>query len=247
FIRNEIAPKLFETNSHFLGNFSKSLNYLNQARTFAEEKIREIEKQIISEKENLILIHKKELKKQSDFVKYEILKKFSFNDEKEYSKIFSAEKGKIFYSSGFRLMVDSEFLVLTEKNKAEKTDSLDPQEIIIAENPIDIGKQSIALSGFISPEKLTSRDLNWIFDVEILEFPLKLRTKKPGDVFYPIGMIGKKTVTKFFKDEKIPILAQQKIWLLCNGNDEVLGVVPFRQDRRFSADSDSKSKIVITF
>ncbi|MGZ5211015.1 MAG: tRNA lysidine(34) synthetase TilS, partial [Kaistella sp.] len=68
-----------------------------------------------------------------------------------------------------------------------------------------------------------------------------------GDLFYPIGMIGKKSITKFFKDEKIPILAQQKIWLLCNGNDEVLGVIPFRQDRRFSADSDSKSKIVITF
>ncbi|MGZ5210162.1 MAG: tRNA lysidine(34) synthetase TilS, partial [Kaistella sp.] len=42
FIRNELAPKLFETNSHFLDNFSKSLNYLNQVRTFAEEKIQEI-------------------------------------------------------------------------------------------------------------------------------------------------------------------------------------------------------------
>ncbi|MGZ5193474.1 MAG: tRNA lysidine(34) synthetase TilS [Kaistella sp.] len=247
FIRNEIAPKLFETNSHFLRNFSKSLNYLNQVRTFAEEKIQEIEKQIISEKENLILIHKLELKEQSDFVKFEILKKFSFNDEKEYSKIFSAEKGKIFYSSGFRLMVDSEFLVLTEKNKAEKTDSLDPEEIIIEKKSEKIKNQTISVAHFISDGKECLSDLKWIFDADKIQFPLKLRKKKPGDVFYPIGMIGKKTVTKFFKDEKIPILAQQKIWLLCNGNDEVLGVVPFRQDRRFSADSDSKSKIVITF
>ena len=78
-------------------------------------------------------------------------------------------------------------------------------------------------------------------------FPLKIRKKKQGDLFFPIGMIGKKTVSKFFKDEKIPILAQQKIWLLCDGQDNVLGVIPSRQDRRFAAEVNSNSKITVIF
>lgn len=247
FIRNEIAPKLFETNSHFLENFSKSLNYLNQARTFAEEKIVEIEKQIISENENLILIQKTEFSKQSDFVKFEILKKFSFDDVEEFPKIFSAAKGKVFHAPDFQLTVDRNYFILTKKTGGKTDFHHVEDKIIIAETPETIKNQTISVAHFISPESNASSDVKWIFDGEKLQFPLILRKKKQGDVFYPIGMIGKKTVTKFFKDEKIPILAQQKIWLLCNGNDEVLGIVPFRQDRRFSADSDSKSKIVITF
>ncbi|MGZ5189185.1 MAG: tRNA lysidine(34) synthetase TilS, partial [Kaistella sp.] len=216
FIRNEIAPKLFETNSHFLGNFSKSLNYLNQVRTFAEEKIQEIEKQIISEKENRILIHKLELKEQSDFVRFEILKKFSFNDEKEYPKIFSAPKGKVFHAPDFQLTVDRNYFILTKKTGGKTDFQHVEDEIIISETPETIKNQIISLAHFISDGRECLSDLKWIFDADKIQFPLKLRKKKPGDVFYPIGMIGKKTVTKFFKDEKIPILAQQKIWLLCN-------------------------------
>ena len=84
---------------------------------------------------------------------------------------------------------------------------------------------------------------NWKFDGEKIQVPLKLRHRKQGDLFHPIGMIGKKKISKFFKDEKIPILAQQKIWLLCDGNDQVLGVVPYRQDRRF-APTKASSEII---
>ena len=57
---------------------------------------------------------------------------------------------------------------------------------------------------------------------DFLEKQIKLRRKKEGDLFHPIGMIGKKKISKFFKDEKIPIFGQQKIWLLCDGDDQVL-------------------------
>ena len=56
-------------------------------------------------------------------------------------------------------------------------------------------------------------------------------------MFFPIGMIGKKKISKFFKDEKLSILAKQKIWLLCDADERILGVLPFRQDGRFSSDN----------
>ena len=79
FIRNEIAPKLFETNENFLQNFGKSLNYLNQTKQFVEEKIQQIELELISEKDHVFYLNKAKLSEQNDLMKFEILKKFGFH------------------------------------------------------------------------------------------------------------------------------------------------------------------------
>ena len=242
FIRNEIAPKLFETNENFLQNFAKSLNFLQQTKQFVEEKIQQTELELLSEKDHVFYLNKAKLSEQNSLTKFEILRKFGFQDEKEIAKIFNAEKGKTFNSADFQLLVDCENFVLI-KNSSNHNSTENSEEIIIAESISSIKNNEISLSKWIINEKETQ----WFFDEEKLIFPLKLRKKKTGDIIFPSGMIGKKTVSKFFKDEKIPILAQQKIWLLCNGNDEILGVIPLRQDRRFSANQDTKSTIKIKF
>ena len=242
FIRNEIAPKLFETNENFLQNFAKSINYLNQTKRFVEEKIRQTELELIYEKNQVFYLNKAQFTEQDDLTKFEILKKFGFQDEKEIAKIFNADKGKTFNSADFQLLVDRENFVFIE-NTSNQNSTENSEEIIIAESLSSINNREISLSKWIINENET----HWVYDEEKLIFPLKLRKKKTGDLFFPIGMIGKKTVSKFFKDEKIPILARQKIWLLCNGNDEVMGILPHRQDRRFSANQHTKSTIKIKF
>lgn len=242
FIRNEIAPKLLETNENFLQNFAKSINYLNQTKRLVEEKIRQSELELVSEKDQLFYLNKAKFAEQDDLTKFEILKKFGFQDENEISKIVKADKGKTFNSADFQLLVDRENFVLIE-NSSNQISTDNSEEIIIAESLSSIKNREISLSQWIINEKET----RWFIDEEKLIFPLKLRKKKTGDLIFPIGMIGKKTVSKFFKDEKIPILAQQKIWLLCNGNDEIMGILPLRQDRRFSANQDTKSAIQIKF
>ena len=85
----------------------------------------------------------------------------------------------------------------------------------------------------------------WIFDKDKLRFPLKIRRKQDGDFFYPKGFNGKKKISKFFKDEKISIFAKSKIWLLCDAENRVMGVLPMRQDRRFLPDEETKKTIKI--
>ena len=52
-------------------------------------------------------------------------------------------------------------------------------------------------------------------------------------------MAGKKKISKFLKDEKIPLINRKNIWLLCDKNEQILGVLPLRQDTRFfSVDDD---------
>ncbi|HIC8925494.1 TPA: tRNA lysidine(34) synthetase TilS C-terminal domain-containing protein, partial [Elizabethkingia anophelis] len=53
------------------------------------------------------------------------------------------------------------------------------------------------------------------------------------------GMKGKKLVSKFFKDEKISILARQKVWLLSDSEENVVGIINYRQDGRFLPENNN--------
>jgi tRNA(Ile)-lysidine synthase len=72
-----------------------------------------------------------------------------------------------------------------------------------------------------------------IVDEDTLSYPLQLRHPKEGDVFYPNGMIGKKRVSKFLRDEKINVISKASIWLLTDAKDQIIWVVGYRADRRF--------------
>lgn len=238
-IRLEIVPKLLEINDQFLQNFSKSISYINQTKDFVEEKIAEIEEELLIGNKNPVLLNKERFFNQEDFVQFEILRKYGFNDLKEMAKMRKAEPGKKFISSDYVLLIDRENISL-EKIGNEPKKLLD-QEITLEFDT----KSNIILPQNIQEEIKELGSFSWRIDAEKTVLPLKLRRKKAGDIFYPMGMIGKKKIAKFFKDEKIPILAQQKIWLLCDGKDHVIGVIPYRQDRKFTANKESERSITI--
>lgn len=236
-IRNKITPKLLETNENFLENFGKSLSYLKETRNFVEDKIGDIEKEIISEKGTYLELDKKRFLKESDFVQFEILRKFDFISREEISKIKNAETGKTFISAEYHLTIDRENLIL--KKIVDEVEEVAAKEILLELN----AEKEIIFPENIQSEILELGNLNWKIDGEKIQFPLKLRRRKEGDIFHPIGMIGKKKIAKFFKDEKFPIFAQRKIWLLCDEKNDILGIIPFRQDGRFAATKESKEII----
>lgn len=61
---------------------------------------------------------------------------------------------------------------------------------------------------------------------------LVVRSKMPGDVFYPLGMTGKKKLSDFFTDKKIPKKERERIPVLVCG-ESIVAVGNMRTDRRF--------------
>ncbi len=246
-IRNEIVPKLEETNEHFLSNFQKSLTYLQQSRAFLENQIEVIEDQLSIKKSNKIIYNKQLLSKQGDFVQFEILRKYGFSDPIEIKKIFTAETGKTFYNQEYHLLINRNELILSENSPSKLVNS----EIIILQMPRKINDDIIDLkkiiSGNTSSQNPNESYISWKFDLQKLVFPIKLRHKKKGDLFYPMNMSGRKKVSKYFKDEKFSLLDKAETWLLVDGNDEILGIIPLRQDRRFAAHKETSEHITFVF
>lgn len=241
-IRNEIVPKLLDTNDHFLENFNNSISYLNQAKNFVQEEIQNIENNISTFNLDGKILSKEKLNQENSFVKFEILKKYGFNHEEEIKKIFTAKTGSSFFSKDYQLIINKNDLFLKKKN-----DDIEiTQEILLIEN-FDFSKNqiNINLEDTIQEIGEINRDFEWSFDAEKLNLPLKLRKQQDGDLFYPSGFSGKKKVSKFFRDEKLSILAKQKIWILADCNNSVLGIIPLRQDRRFTRDEKTKNILKI--
>jgi tRNA(Ile)-lysidine synthase len=241
-IRNEVVPKLLETNDHFLENFKKSSSYLNQTKDFVQKQIEDIENRLTVFNPDHKILSKEKLDQESAFVQFEILKKYGFDQEEEISKIFTAENGSSFFSKDYQLIINRNELILVDKNKGQET----KDEIVLAKS-FDLSEKliSISLENTIENIDGINNHFEWEFDVGKLHFPLRLRKQQDGDEFYPVGFSGKKKVSKFFRDEKLSILARPKIWILCDCHNSVLGIIPFRQDRRYAKDEKTESILKI--
>ncbi|MEC3874541.1 tRNA lysidine(34) synthetase TilS [Chryseobacterium salviniae] len=237
-IRHEIVPKLLETNSHFLENFKKSSLYLNQTKDFVQQQIQEIENRITVFNKDQKILSKKQLAAESAFVKFEILKKYGFANEEEIAKIFTAENGSVFFSKEYKLIVDRNGFFIT--NPEEHISKEKAEEIILKSH-----NNEIILSDNNEYQIIITKSFDWLLDLETISLPLKLRKKKEADVFFPTGMKGKKKVSKYLRDEKLSVSEKQNTWLLCDSKDQVLGVIPYRQDRRFCAEQHTEKTLNI--
>ena len=78
-----------------------------------------------------------------------------------------------------------------------------------------------------------------------MSFPLKVRTWEQGDYFHPFGMKGKKKLSDFIIDQKVPFSLKEDIKVLLNSNNDIIWVVGYRMDNRFKITSSTTEIITI--
>ncbi len=83
-------------------------------------------------------------------------------------------------------------------------------------------------------------------DFDKIKFGLYIRNKKLGDFFYPLGMQGKKTLKKYFIDQKIPKEDRLRVPLLVDG-DDIICVLGRQIDERYKIDEQTKRYLQIEY
>ena len=81
-------------------------------------------------------------------------------------------------------------------------------------------------------------------DKDLLKLPLEISLKQPDDLIYPTGMVGKKKLNKYLKDEKLSLLDREKVLLLRN-EKEIVWVINHRLDNRFKVTPNTQNIIKI--
>lgn len=240
-IRHQVVPVLNELNANLLQTFNEHLAYLKKEQKVLTQHLEAVQKEVCTF-DGQLKINIKKLQKYDEVGVYlrHFLKAYNFTDWKNLSDLCHAQSGKYVLSSTHRLLKDRDFLLLDE-NKLDLEDS--KFEITIGATQID---SPISLSFEYVQEVSKSIKSTIYIDANSVKYPLYLRKKKDGDVFYPFGMNGKKKLSKYFKDEKMSLTEKENCWLLCDANDAIIWVIGQRSDDRFCVDKTTREILKIT-
>lgn len=236
-LRHQIIPVFKTMNPGFLSVFQNTLQYLQQSQSLVDDAITIVYKKVVQDLEEQKIIILQELLQLPNYQSYlyQWLKPLGFTAWEDIYDIVYANSGKQIFSKHYRLLKDRDVLIVSPI-----TTALDEQFWIMQnEDKIDF---PIRLT-FSIVEQMENPNLHRIFiDNNSLKFPLLLRKWQEGDYFYPLGMQGRKKISKYFKDEKFTLIDKENTWLLCSGN-QIVWVVGKQQDDRFKI-LPSTSKIL---
>jgi tRNA(Ile)-lysidine synthase len=82
-------------------------------------------------------------------------------------------------------------------------------------------------------------------DIDKLKFPLTLRRWQEGDWFMPLGMKGKKHLSDFLIDQKVPLNLKDEVRVLTSADGKICWVVGFRVDDRFKVEEGTQRVVVV--
>ncbi len=85
-----------------------------------------------------------------------------------------------------------------------------------------------------------------MFNYDLIDKKLLVRTRREGDLFQPIGMKGTKKLKNFLIDEKIPKEKRAQIPLLCSGKD-IIWVVGYRMSEKYKVTIETKKILIAEF
>lgn len=239
-IRHQIVPLLKELHPTFLDNFEKTRNYLAQTAALSENHIIQLKEELFKEEDGVIKIEIVQLQKLDPIEGYlhGLFKSYGFTEWDDVLGLLSGMSGKEVYSKTHRLLKDRAFLLLQQLQPVS-------DEVYEISKNQTLVNEPVPLS-IIEANKVAEMDKDILYvDKETLKYPLTIRKWKKGDYFYPLGMGGKKKLSKFFKDEKMSLISKEKQWLLCSGND-IVWIFGKRADNRFKVTDKTKSILKFT-
>ncbi len=248
-IRHKVLPVLSEINNNLLESFKNTQQHLQDADAIIQQQINLVKNQISETQNNMVKFNVTKIQQlsQKSFYIYQIFKTYNFTEFKDIEQLLIAQSGKQIFSKTHRLLKDRDFLLLIKK--AENTINTNLEFKILATDTA-FRKRNLHLKiehlDHANNQKADKKDeKSIIIDKDLLKFPLTIRKWKNGDYFYPIGMQGKKKVSKYFKDKKLSLYQKENIWLLLSDN-KIIWIINMRQDKRFKTQKNTKNSIKIT-
>ena len=247
-IRHQIIPLFKELNANLLSSFKETTAHLKESQEIINDAILKLKENVILTPrlrgKNLtkIDVHKiKELPNPKAYL-FELLKNYGFTEWNDVTNLLVAQSGKQLFSKTHRLLKDRDFILLTEINSAKAKEK--QYEIKKDQQFLQLNEFKLVFRETKHLEtKVESKDIVFI-NMDKLQFPLQLRRWQKGDFFYPLGMQGKKKLSKYFKDEKFSLYDKENIWLLCSDN-EIVWILGKRLDDRFKINNNTKNIVRI--
>ncbi len=246
-VRLNVIPLLKQINPAACRNIAKAAERIADIMPLIDGALSDAQKRVcyVSEDLTSIDISKLQAEASPETVLWNILKDKGFSPS-QVELIASnpdARTGSEWRSSTHSLVVDRG-VILVEPLSCGK-----PKSMRIPETGTYIyderHKFSIVLiavdDGFV-----VSKDADCVcLDADKAAFPLTVRPVRNGDTFVPFGMRGRKLLSDFLTDRKIPLLEKRRQLVVTDREDRILWVAGIRPDNRFCITPSTRRALVI--
>jgi tRNA(Ile)-lysidine synthase len=177
-------------------------------------------------------------------VLHELLRPFGFSYPvvKDIVAAFGAEPGRRFDSPTHRLVKDREQLVITPRNLQKfGTVQISAGQEVLKIDGLHLRLNLYEAAGLEIPRGKAVAAL----DADKLKFPLTVRPWQEGDWFMPIGLKGKKKLSDFLIDQKVPLNLKSQVQVLVSGDGKIAWVIGFRPDERYRVSEETERVLVV--
>lgn len=242
-VRHNILPEFQEINPSFSDTLGSTINRLNETYLLLEEYINSVKEKLFFEGDSYASVSVNDLAKLSpaNTWLYELFKDYSVghNQLDEIKKLLNAESGRKLITPSHIIIKDRGNLIITVNDKlVNRIITLDSIEDLLSFSDFACDIVNIEDFDMIKDCAIACIDLDKI------SFPLRIRSWQEGDLFYPLGMKGKKKISDFFTDKKIASSFKTKIKLLLSG-DDICWVAGYRMDNRFKVSEETNKVLII--
>jgi tRNA(Ile)-lysidine synthase len=155
--------------------------------------------------------------------------------------LLDSESGKYISSSSHRILKDRKWLIITPlKHELSEHILIEPHQkaVSFSEGVLHFVEKNLASIQLNTEASMVQ------LDAAHIEYPLILRKWKQGDYFYPLGLSGKKKLSRFFIDKNLSLADKEKVWVL-EMNKKIIWVVGLRLDDRFKLRDSSRQILEI--
>ena len=145
------------------------------------------------------------------------------------------EPGRVFESATHTLVIDRESIVVEPVCAPIKPLVIPEPGTYRIDETAKIRIEEVGVETGISRDPAIA-----MLDAATIRYPLTLRAVKPGDIFQPFGMEGKKLVSDYLTDRKLNLLAKRHQRVLVDATGTILWLVGQRTDHRYRITPDTR-------
>lgn len=244
YIRHEILPLARKINPSLEKTYSSTRKRLDAAARLLEHVVQDIKNKHCEYQSGRYTIGLQWLEEYPSQVLllHEILRFTGINYEQSTQLHDSLnEVGKQFLTDSHTITVDRDSLIITVPKKEKEVDS----QLLTYENAVLHCGPYLLRTRPDDNVELKSEPFLAQFDADKLLFPLEVRSWREGDRFMPLGMKGRKKVSDFLVDQKVPLPLKKDVLVVCSGN-EICWIIGMRMDDRFKITTNTKNVFVIS-
>ena len=244
-IRHKIIPLLIEINPSAETTLNETSLRLAGADEIVTAFTESLRKRIITKKKGYLSADITALHKwlHNHTLIFELFRPYGITGSQvmDLISVIRGDTGSKVITGDYRIIRNREELIITGKGKEEEI----PVKVSEISGFTRAGRiESAHISDISDAFKIPDDPLTGCFDGDKVTYPVEIRSWRPGDFFYPLGMDHRKKISDYLTDTRCP-LPERENALVMESEGKIIWLVGKRIDNRFRITCSTRKALVI--